>query len=208
MDRRRRMRRRFTALLIVVILVGGFAFFRNRLTPIIREMVKTRVSNEASFAINRAIARQIEDASIAYDRIVVLEKDVQGNIAAIKTNMAEVNRLQTLVLAMVDEEVLELSVTEVGIPLGSVVLPEFFSGKGPLLPVRVLSVSTSDAEFHSVFSDAGINQTMHRIILSVSATMTVLTPLGTQNVTTESSMIVAETVIVGSVPQTYMDLKR
>lgn len=206
MNRRKRNRRRVAAVLTVLILIGAFSFLRSRLTPMIRELAKTRVSNEASFAINRAIIRQIEDDGIAYDRMILLEKDVQGNVSAIKTNMAEVNRLQTAVLSMVDEEVLELSVAEIGIPLGNILLPEFFSGKGPALPVRILSVSTSDADFSSEFSDAGINQTLHRILLSVSATMTVLTPLGTQNVTAQSQMIVAETVIVGTVPQTYMDI--
>ena len=176
--------------------------------PIIREIATTRVSNESSFAINRAIVRQIEDNDIDYDRMILLEKNDQGGISAIKTNMAEVNRLKTEILSMVDEEVLELSVNEIGIPLGSVILPEFFSGKGPTLPVRVLSVSTSDASFESLFSQAGINQTRHQIMLTVSATMTVLTPLGTQNVTAESQMIVAETVIVGSVPNTYMQVAR
>lgn len=171
----------------------------------IRELAKTRVSNEASTAINRAIMRQIESDNIAYDRIVYLEKNVQGSISAIKTNMAEVNRLKSEILDTVDEEILEISVSEISLPIGSVILPELFSGKGPALPVRVMSVSTSDAVFTSQFSEAGINQTLHQLLISVSATMTVLTPLGTQNVTADAQVIVAETVIVGAVPQTYMN---
>lgn len=205
MKRKRRKRRILILLTSFLLLLLFTVIVRQRLAPIIREMATTRVSNEASFAINRAILRQIQDESIHYEQIALLEKDIQGRICAIKTNMAEINRLQTQVLSIVDEEVLELSVAEIGIPLGNLFLPEIFSGKGPHLPVKIMAVSTSDAEFSSHFSEAGINQTLHRILLTVTATMTVLTPTGTQTVKAESSMIVAETVIVGTVPQTYLE---
>lgn len=200
-------RKRQKVIILVIVTVAIFVLLiglaRLRLSPIIQEMATTRVSNEASFAINRSIIRQIEEGNIAYDRIVLLEKDLQGNISAIKTNMAQVNLMKTTVLSMVDEEVLEISVSEIGIPFGNLLLPEFFSGKGPTIPVHIMSVSSSDAEFISSFSEAGINQTLHKIFLSVEVTMSVLTPMGTQTVTTKSQMLVAETVIVGAVPQTY-----
>lgn len=208
MNRKKRNLRRWLLVLAVLLSVLLILLLRFRMVPMVRELAKTRVSNEASTAINRAVIRQIEEDNIAYDRIIYLEKDVQGTISAIKTNMAEVNRLKTEILEAVDEEILEISMSEIGLPLGNLILPELFSGKGPLFPVRVMSVSTSDAAFSSQFSEAGINQTLHQLLISVSATMTVLTPLGTQNVTTDAQIIVAETVIVGAVPQTYMNLNR
>jgi len=206
MNLKKRRRRRIVALLILTVLCLSVFVARKRLSPMIREIATTRVSNEASFAINRAVIRQIHEHSISYDRIVLLEKNVQGQVSAIKTNMAEINLMKTAVLSMVDEEVLELSVEEIGIPLGNLFLPEFFSGLGPTLPVRVIAVSTSDAAFISRFSEAGINQTLHQIFLNIEVVMTVLTPTGTQNVPSESQILVAETVIVGTVPQTYMNV--
>lgn len=203
MNRRKNKRRWIVLIFILFLLLAFFMFMRHRLSPMVRELAVTRVSNEASFAINRAIDRQIRENHIDYDRIIMLEKDVQGEITALKTNIAEVNRLQTMVLSMVDEEVLELSTEEIGIPLGNLIFPDFLSGKGPLLPIRIIAVSTSDAYFSSSFSAAGINQTLHRITLTVSATMAVLTPTETLSVNAESSMIVAETVIIGTVPHAY-----
>lgn len=208
MNRKKRNRRRWVVAVAVFLAVVMMLLLRYRMVPMVRELAKTRVSNEASTAINRAVIRQIEEDNIAYDRIIYLEKDVQGTISAIKTNMAEINRLKAEILDAVDEEILEISVSEIGLPLGNVIFPELFSGKGPRLPVRVMSVSTSDASFLSEFSQAGINQTLHQLFISVSATMTVLTPLGTQNVTTDAQILVAETVIVGAVPQTYMNWNR
>ena len=100
---------------------------------------------------------------------------------------------------------MQISVSEISIPLGSVVLPSLFAGKGPDLPVRIVSIASSSANFSSVFTSAGINQTLHQILLNSSVTMTVLTPLGTQNVTASSELIAAETVIVGVVPNTYLN---
>lgn len=157
--------------------------------------------------INNAIERQLEEGEIDYDQMIFLEKDVKGSVTALKTNIAEINRLKTQTLSVVDEMLLDLDVNQVGIPLGSLIFPQLFSGMGPAVPVRVVSVSNSEAEFRNVFSEAGINQTSHQIMLDVYIIMTVLTPAGTQRVEAASSVVVAETVIVGNVPESYVDLQ-
>ena len=101
---------------------------------------------------------------------------------------------------------LDLDINEIGLPLGSLILPELFSGTGPKLPIKVLSISSSDADFRNDFSAAGINQTSHRIMMDVTITMTVLTPVGTESVTVTSGVVVAETVIVGHVPDSYVNV--
>ena len=83
-------------------------------------------------------------------------------------------------------------------------LPALFSGKGPRLPVRVLTVSNCDAEFSSSFQEAGINQTLHRITMQVAMNITLLTPAGTQTVCVDSGVVVAETILIGQVPDTLI----
>ena len=99
---------------------------------------------------------------------------------------------------------LDLDVSEIGLPLGSVILPTFFSGSGPKLPVKVMAISNSDAEYRNVFYEAGINQTAHQIMMDVIIVMTILTPAGPESVRVVSSGVVAETVIVGDVPSTFI----
>ena len=103
--------------------------------------------------------------------------------------------------------VITMNLKELGVPQGSVILPELFSGCGPNLAVRVLAVRTSDAVFHNEFTAAGINQTLHRITIDINVTITILTLAGTQDVEVDSSVIAAETVIVGQVPTTYIDME-
>ena len=197
----RRKRRLFGISAILLALAALLVFYINQsVGPLIRDLATAAVSNRASAVINDAIEEQLRVGSIAYDRIIFLEKDINGNITALKTNIAEINKLKTQTLSVVDSMLMDLDVSEIGLPLGNLILPELFSGTGPVLPVRVVSVSTSDADFRNVFSEAGINQTAHQIMLDISISMTVLTPIGTQTVAAQSSVVVAETVIVGHVP--------
>lgn len=205
--RLRRHRGRVLAACLLLLLAACLLFLRLTVGPLVQELAKAIVSNKASSIINEAVEAQLRSDDIDYDSIIYLEKDYNGAVTALKTNINEINRLKTEILSVIDTMLLELDVNEVGLPLGSLILPEFFSGTGPALPVKVLSVSTSDADFHNEFAEAGINQTSHRIYMEVRITMTILTPVGTEAVTASSTVVVAETVIVGTVPGSYVDVK-
>lgn len=205
--RLRRHRGRVLAACLLLLLAVFLLFLRLTVGPLVQELAKAIVSNKASSIINEAVEAQLRSDDIDYDSIIYLEKDYNGAVTALKTNINEINRLKTEILSVIDTMLLELDVNEVGLPLGSLILPEFFSGTGPTLPVKVLSVSTSDADFHNEFAEAGINQTSHRIYMEVQITMTILTPVGTEAVTASSTVVVAETVIVGTVPGSYVDVK-
>ena len=207
MAQRRRRRWRVLLSLFLILVVSSVVFLRLVVAPMVEELAKMRVENRASYIINEAIEAQLRSQDIDYDNIVYLEKDVNGKITALKTNINEINRLKTQILSVIDTMLLDLDVNEVGLPLGSVILPELFSGSGPKLPVKVLSISASDADFRNDFSEAGINQTSHRIMMDVTITMTVLTPVGTESVTVTSGVVVAETVIVGNVPESYVNVR-
>ena len=203
---RRKVQIRVIVFLILAIFACAAVYLQIVVAPMVQELAKARVENRASYIINEAIDEQLENGEIDYDNIIFLEKDVNGTITALKTNIAEVNRLKTQILSIVDTMLLDLDVNEIGLPLGSLILPELFSGTGPKLPVKVMSISNSDAEYRNVFSDAGINQTSHQIMMDVVIDMTILTPVGTETVEAVSSVVVAETVIVGSVPQSYVNV--
>jgi sporulation protein YunB len=182
----------------------AFLLFRSRYRQVIRELAQTQVTNATSDLINDAVARQIALGDIQYDRIVYFEKDLDGRITALKTNISEVNRLKTDILNIINDEILALDTSDIGIPMGSFVLPEFLSGKGPVIPVHILSIRNSDASFYSNFRQAGINQTLHQVTMEVTIDVSVLVLGSTTSFTLESQVVVAETVIVGQVPNTFL----
>lgn len=190
-------------LFICVVLVG-FLYFRGKYRDVIRELAQTSVVNATSDLANDAVARQIENGNIQYDRIVYFEKDVNGRITALKTNIGEVNHLKTDILNIINDQILSLDAADIGIPIGSLFLPEFFSGKGPAIPVHIIAIRNSDATFSSNFVEAGINQTLHQLVMDVSVDAAVLVLGETSTFSVSSQIVVAETVIVGDVPNTFI----
>ena len=173
------MRRKARLVLRAVILLSGILLilllmFRSRYRSVIVELAQTQVKNTTSDLANDAIAKQIADGIIQYDRIVYFEKDLDGRITALKTNMSEVNRLKTDILNIINDEILALDTSDIGIPLGNLFLPELLSGKGPVIPIHILSIRNSDANFTSAFSQAGINQTLHQLTMFVSVDVSIL----------------------------------
>ena len=202
---RRRIRKLFRLLLIFLAAAClCFLMLRSRYRDVLQELAETQVKNTTSDLTNDAIAKQIAQGVIQYDRIVYFEKDLEGRITALKTNMSEVNRLKTDILNLINDEILALDTSDIGIPLGSLFLPELFSGKGPAIPVHILSIRNSDAAFTSRFSQAGINQTLHQLTMIVSVDVAVLVLGQTSSFTVNSEVVVAETVIVGDVPSTFL----
>ena len=136
--------------------------------------------------------------------MVYFEKDLDGKITALKTNMSEINRLKTDLLNLINDEILAMDSEHLGIPIGSFILPELFAGKGPIIPVNVLTIRNSEATFFSEFSQAGINQTLQKINMQVSVDVAVLVLGSTSDFTISSQVVIAETVIVGQVPDMFL----
>lgn len=192
------------ALAVLLIITIFLLILRRKYDAVIVELTRTQVTNSTSDLINDSIAEQITGGKIAYDRIVYFEKDLNGRITALKTNIGEVNRLKTDTLNLINDEILSTEHSQMGIPLGSLFLPELLSGKGPAIPVKVLSIRNSDATFESSFTHAGINQTLHQICMCVSVDVAVLVLGQTVSFTVSSEVVIAETIIVGAVPDTFL----
>ena len=199
-------RNRLRAALAVLLAAVSVLVLLTRLhyAPVLAQLAALQLDNQASAAINDAVQDTLTAEEITYDKLV--EKDTQGNVTAVRSNVAGLNRFRTALTARIDENLADLSVEELGIPVGSVVLPELFSGMGPRLVVRVLAVRTSDAAFRNRFSTVGINQTLHQIFIDIHVTVTILSLAGTQELAVDVTVLAAETVIVGNVPSTYIGL--
>ena len=197
----------FFRIIILAVLGAAVAFlvFRSRFRDVIRDLAETQVKNTTSDLTNDAIAKQIADGVIQYDRIVYFEKDLDGRITALKTNIGEVNRLKTDILNIINDEILALDTSDIGVPLGSVFLPELFSGKGITIPIRILAIRNSDASFSSSFTQAGINQTLHQLTMEVCVDVTVLVLGQTSSFHVKSEVVIAQTIIVGEVPNTFLN---
>lgn len=194
----------WSAVTVAGILLAAVLLFRHFYKADLFRLAQTQVQNVTSDLINDAIDKQIMLGNIQYDRMVYFEKDLSGRITALKTNMSEVNRLKTDLLQRINEDMLALDMDSLGIPIGSLIFPEVFSGKGFSVPVLIHTIRNSDATFRSDFSEAGINQTLHQLVMEVRVDVTILVLGQTDSFTVDSHVVVAETVIVGQVPNTLL----
>ena len=202
----KRVLRRILCLTAVLALlaVAVLLVLRTKYRKVLTELAQTQVKNVTSDLINDAVDREITEGTIQYDRLVYFEKDLEGRITALKTNMGEINRLKTETLALINQEILDMDSSALGVPIGSLVLPEVFAGRGFSIPIEILTIRNSDASFSSCFSQAGINQTLQQMTMDVFVDVTVLILGSTESFTVSSQVVVAETVIVGQVPNTYL----
>ena len=202
----KRVLRRILCLTAVLALlaVAVLLVLRTKYRKVLTELAQTQVKNVTSDLINDAVDREIAEGTIQYDRLVYFEKDLEGRITALKTNMGEINRLKTETLALINQEILDMDSSALGVPIGSLVLPEVFAGRGFSIPIEILTIRNSDASFSSCFSQAGINQTLQQMKMDVFVDVTVLILGSTESFTVTSQVVVAETVIVGQVPNTFL----
>lgn len=178
--------------------------FDNSTRPIVIELAKTSTSNAVTRIVNDAVDHTLAAEAISYDDMITLQKDATGQIIALTSNSLEMNRLRTQILDEVVEQVDILDSKTLGVPLGNLTGLATLSDKGPLLPVKVLSVAAAEGSFRNQFTAAGINQSYHQVVLDVTVNIKLLIPGGTVDAVVTTQVQVAETVIVGKVPDAYL----
>ena len=204
--RRRIDRRTTTRLFVFFLIVLMFALLLGgtvRMRPLLESLATTRVSNTVNRIIFEAVNEAIQEGDICYEELISLEKDHEGKITAVHSNMAAFNRLQAQVLDIILARIDQVSARELSIPLGTLTGSALLAGRGPRISVRMESVGSSTARFENRFTSAGINQTNHQIVLEVDVSVSILLPGFTTATTVSTAVTVAETVIVGAVPETY-----
>ena len=205
--RRRRLDRRMLvralALSVVVGVLTLVITAAVQMRPLLASLATTKVSNTVTRIVSEAVYQAIEDGEIRNDGLVTFEKDETGQITAVRSNMAAFNHLQADILDTILTRIDQVSARELSIPVGTLTGFSLLAGRGPRISVRMESVGSSEANFHNEFVSAGINQTKHQIILTVDVSVSILLPGFTTATKVSNSFIVAETVIVGSVPDTY-----
>ena len=206
MSRKKRRRRRIILIVLLLVVTGLILLVELHLSPYIRELARNQAVNAASNAITDAVGEMLRREDTDFSRVIVLEKDVQGHITALRTDMGQVERLKVEVLGILGGLIAEINTQQLGIPLGNLLLPDLLAGTGPVLPVKAVSLTMSNADFFSDFTEAGINQTLQTLKVKFTISLTILTTVGYETVDVDSDVMVAQTVIVGKVPETYVNL--
>lgn len=192
-------------LLILALLVGLVLYGISNLNPIMISMSEAKARQLAVGAINMAVS-EVMGNDIGYDDLVRVAVDAEGRVTMIQANTLLMNELASQA-ALVAQRNLQLLEDEgVELPLGSALGIGLFSGMGPKIKVSVVPVGSVTTKFVTAFESAGINQTRHEISLEASTLMRIVIPTGANAVQVSASVPVAESIIVGQVPDTYLNM--
>lgn len=180
----------------ILLAAGGF------LKRVSGDMALSDATDLITARVNDKINEQMREGQYSYDYFVSLQKDQNGDISAISANMARINTLSSEILqdviASTDNGELNIE-----IPLGNLMGSNLLLGRGPKIPVKVIMLTSSYSDFKSELVAAGINQTKHQLVLEVRVQIDVLMPWEVRSTEVVSEVIIAETVLVGKVPQSY-----
>lgn len=190
-------------LLTCMVVAVGLVVVDWRLRPQIQEWAKSRARYVSAQVINESISEELQENAADYEGIVRIEKNDAGKIMAVQTDMVKINGLKARIIDRVTAKLKETTSITIRMPLGNAFGSDLFFGRGPRLPIQLMPLGSANADFISVFTDGGINQTRHQILLEVSVELSVLAPGSESTVTTTSKVAIAETVLVGTVPNSY-----
>lgn len=196
-------RAKLVCLLLAFLLTVLAIVATTHLRALLGNLAATRVSNLVGRVVMEAVSDAINGGEIQYNSLISLEKDETGHVTALQSNMAEFNRLQSAITQDVLTRLDQMSDIDLSIPVGTLTGSALLVGRGPSLTVRMQSMGSCSARFENQFTQAGINQTTHRVMLYVDVSMSILLPGFRTGTQVSSSFSVAETVIVGDVPDTY-----
>ena len=193
-----------TALLsVLLVCVLLFFYFQRNATRVLIAISEATMRSSTTVAVNDAVYYTLSD-EMRYDDLVTVERNETGEIVAVSANALKINKIARDTASISQSNLKNLSLNGIPIPLGALTGIEALAGLGPRIPFRIIPVSSVSCDFFSTFESVGINQTKHSIYLNVIADISIVMPSRTENFAVTTEILVGEFVIVGTVPDTYL----
>ena len=188
-------------LLCAVILL--WIYFQRNVTRVLISISEATMRASTTIAVNDAVYYTLSD-EMRYEDLVSITRDVEGEIIAVAANPLKINKIARDTASISQSNLKNLSLNGIPIPLGALTGIEAFAGLGPNIHFRIIPVSSVSCRFSSSFESVGINQTKHSIYLNVIADISIVMPSRTENFAVATDILIGESVIVGTVPDAYL----
>ena len=203
-NKKRKMKFKYKFLIsIIVILVLGFIYLTTIVNPIIFNYNKAVVEHNSVDILNNSIKNSLSD--YLYDDLVTIQKNDSGDITLISCNSSNVNKLSNTITSHCQTNLKSLENTGINIALLTFTGIPFLNGIGPKINIKTTPVGYCDSKYISKFTSCGINQTLHQLSIIVSAKVDVLLPIKTFEIEVNTEVLVCESIIVGKIPQVYLN---
>ena len=191
--------------IIMVIAFSTVKIVLDAISPIFDALCEDKAKSIAKIISNNEATNVMKDHT--YDELFTIEKDNDGNITMIKSNIIPINEIISDVAVKIQTSINERGRENIRIALGSFTGSKFLAGRGPGVPIRISSIGNVETDLRSEFSAQGINQTLHRVYLQVDCEVSILTPYNTISEKVSNQVLLIENVIVGKIPSAYYNLE-
>lgn len=205
--RRRSAGAKACALCALVLLVPALVLFNRQIKPVMESETVNEAKVRSVGIINSVVLHEINQNEVSYENLVSVDRDADGRVLSITSDIPKMNWLKAGIISDVQKGLDGTGESDVEIPLGTLLGSHLFHGYGPRIPLKITLAGNVKADFKSAFESAGINQTRHRIFLSVGASVYSFLPGVSETTDVSTDVLVAETVIVGEVPEVLVDSK-
>ncbi len=202
-SRRKKIRRRVILALIAGSLIAVVVALHINITGILISVAEASMRSITTVAVNDAVYYTLSDR-LRYEDLIEVSRDAEGNITAITSNAFQINRIARDTAYMSQQNLTKMSEDGVEVPLGAFTGIEAWAGFGPRVHLKIIPISNVECRFASVFSEAGVNQTKHSVYLEIVADISIIMPSGTRNFASLTEVLICESVLVGKVPETYL----
>lgn len=206
MFRGRRVRPSTWVLLICLFCGGIFYFIEHNLFPTILAIAEAKTVQLAVKTVNDAVRNRILSRTLRYEDLITIHKDSEGRVVLMQANTVKITEMATDVAVTVEKTLADLEKDEFGIPLGQVLGSQILANYGPQIKVRIIPVGSVKVEILDNFESAGINQTRHRFFLHLDTRVKIVVPLQEKEVRVATDVPLVENVIVGTVPDTFVNV--
>lgn len=195
----------FLTVAIIVLVIYGFYVVDKSIKPIVLAMSEVEARMIATQAINDAVKEKIKD-DIKYKDLIDISYDKDGKVTAMQANTILMNNIASEVALEVQNKMEDVSVSSIKIPLGNAFKSQILSQYGPQINVDLMPQGSVKVDFETKFEQSGINQTIHRVYLTIQAQVRIVIPLGADTAKITSTVPIAETIIIGDVPQSFIQV--
>ncbi|SHJ30497.1 sporulation protein YunB [Geosporobacter subterraneus DSM 17957] len=188
---------------IFLFLIYSFLLVDRKVKPSVLAIAEVKAREIATRAINESVNSKVSD-DIKYQDLIFIRTDTEGNVTLMQANTVMMNRLASEVALTVQDNIKQIQASSVKVPLGNVFGSQLLAQYGPKIDIKVTPIGMVNVDFKTQFEQSGINQTRHKIYLVVNTQVRIIVPFSSNTTSVETSVPIAETVIVGKVPQSYI----
>lgn len=207
-NKKRRLTRKKKLLLVflcfVLVAIAVLFYFNYIINPVILSMSEIKVKSLTQKAVNQAVY-EVANSGPVYDDMIKISRNSSGMVTLISADSNEINRLARDLVKLSEVKLGEISERGISIPVGTFSGMPIFVGRGPEVRIRLIPIGVISCSFRSEFNSAGINQTNHRIYVNIYSNVSVVMPTQNQNIATTTELLLAESIIIGEVPNTYLN---